>query len=199
MPGIGGCDFTPDLELIDPLRIPWTAQALPSVVALVSVDKELATTNAGFASITFDQLAERFGPERIVLGEATGGRVHVESEEVQHPAVLLPLDQLFEVRMVAALRLWRSLNGRNPGRDSAALSKARRDRLILGLRALDGRSDGASYREIAASLFGLTEEIERSWKTHDLRDRTIRLVRFGSRIMKGGYRQLLMYPYRRCF
>ena len=37
----------------------------------------------------------------------------------------------------------------------------------------------------------------RAWKTHDLRDRTIRLVRFGFDMMRGGYRSLLLHPYRR--
>ena len=65
--------------------------------------------------------------------------------------MLLPLDQLFEIRASAAVRLWRCLSGRKPGRDPAALPKARRDRLILGLRALDGRLEDASYRDIAAA------------------------------------------------
>jgi hypothetical protein len=30
-----------------------------------------------------------------------------------------------------------------------------------------------------------------SWKTHDLRDRTIRLVRTGLHLMRGGYLELL--------
>jgi hypothetical protein len=32
------------------------------------------------------------------------------------------------------------------------------------------------------------------WKTHDLRDRTIRLVRSGVKLMRGGYLDLLRYP-----
>lgn len=36
--------------------------------------------------------------------------------------VLLPFDALFEVRVQAALRLWRALNGRPSGRDPARLT-----------------------------------------------------------------------------
>ena len=91
--------------------------------------------------------------------------------------VLLPLDQFFEIRATAAIRLWRALTGHNPGPNPAALSKARRDRLILALRALDGWQDHASYREIAGALSSLPGVSQRGGKSHDLRDRTIRLVR----------------------
>jgi hypothetical protein len=109
----------------------------------------------------------------------------------------LPLDQLFEIRATAAIRLWRALSGRNPGPNPRALPKARRDRLILALRALDGRLDDATYREIASALFSHPGVSDRGWKSHDLRDRTIRLVRLGlGMMMRSGYRQLLLYPYR---
>jgi hypothetical protein len=108
----------------------------------------------------------------------------------------LPLDRLFEVRAAAALRLWRSLVGGWPGRNPATLPAARRDRLVLALRALDGRLAEATYREIAGALFGGARLPERSWKTHDLRDRTVRLARLGVAMMQGGYRRLLLHPFR---
>jgi hypothetical protein len=75
------------------------------------------------------------------------------------------------------------------------LPAPRRDRLALALRALDARLDNASYREIAAALFG-ADLPKRGWKTHDLRDRTVRLTRFSLAMMKDGYRRLLLYPFR---
>ena len=89
------------------------------------------------------------------------------------PAVLLPLDQFFEIRAIAAIRLWRGLTGRNPGPNPGALPKARRDRLILALRALDGRHEDATYREIAGVLFGSADAVRarlekpRSPRSHD--------------------------------
>ncbi|HAR25926.1 MAG TPA: hypothetical protein DCS46_16425, partial [Bradyrhizobium sp.] len=59
------------------------------------------------------------------------------------------------------------------------------------LRALDARTDGSTYREIAEVLFGAGRISERDWKTHDLRNRTIRLVQSGLALMRGGYRALL--------
>ncbi|MCK1325372.1 Flp pilus assembly complex ATPase component TadA [Bradyrhizobium sp. 156] len=64
-------------------------------------------------------------------------------------------------------------------------------RLILALRAVDGSLEGNSYREIAQGLFGKHRIPDRGWKTDHLRSRTIRLVRAGLRLMRGGYRALL--------
>ena len=48
-----------------------------------------------------------------------------------------------------------------------------------------------TYRVIAEVLFGTIRIRERVWKTHDLRNRTIRLLQSGSALMRGGYRELL--------
>ena len=88
-------------------------------------------------------------------------------------------------------RLWRALNGKPPGPPFHALSSQRRHRLALALRALDARIDGNTYRAIADVLFHATRIPESAWKTHDLRNRTIRLVKSGFALMRGGYRDLL--------
>ena len=106
-------------------------------------------------------------------------------------AVELPLDRDFEFRAHAARRLWRGLNGRPPGPPLHVFSTHRRRRLALALRALDARVDGGTYREIAEVLFGATRIPDRAWKTHDLRNRTVRLVQNGFALMRGGYRALL--------
>lgn len=113
--------------------------------------------------------------------------------------MLLPLDPLFDVRAAAALRAWRIASDRAPGPDPSRLPRPRRDRLIAALRALDGRLDDASYRQIAVALFGEGRVPDQGWKTHDLRDRTVRLARLGFELMRGGYRRLLVYPRRRRF
>jgi hypothetical protein len=103
---------------------------------------------------------------------------------------------VFEIRAAAALRLWRGMTGRSPGGDPATLPATRRDRLAFALRALDGRLEKASYRDIAEALFGTARMPDRGWKTHDVRDRAIRLVRLGHAMMLGGYRRLLLHPFR---
>jgi len=106
-------------------------------------------------------------------------------------AVELPFDDAFDIRAHAAHRLWRALNGRSAGLPFHQFSPQRRQRFALALRALDARMGGATYRMIAEGLFGAKRIPERAWKTHDLRNRTIRLVRGGLALMHGGYRELL--------
>jgi hypothetical protein len=107
-------------------------------------------------------------------------------------AVIIPLDADFALRADAALRLWRLITGRRPGRPPDRLTRQRRHRLALALRALDGRLAGESNRVIATGLFGdVRVPAGPGWKTHDLRDRTIRLVRSGMELMQGGYLDLL--------
>ncbi|MCA6100115.1 DUF2285 domain-containing protein [Bradyrhizobium australafricanum] len=103
----------------------------------------------------------------------------------------LPFDSDFEARAYAARRLWRAMNGRAPSPAFQQLSKQRRERLSAAIRALDARSGGSSYRVIAEALFGKKRIPDRAWKTHDLRNRTIRLVQGGVALMRGGYRKLL--------
>lgn len=104
-------------------------------------------------------------------------------------AIELPLDADFD--FLAAHRLWAALGKRSLRGLQQPLPFQLRQRLILAIRALDGRLEGNSYRAIAAGLFGGSRIPERGWKTHDLRNRTIRLVQTGESLMRGGYRALL--------
>ncbi|QOZ77955.1 hypothetical protein XH83_22470 [Bradyrhizobium sp. CCBAU 53351] len=106
-------------------------------------------------------------------------------------AAELPFNGDFDARAYAARRLWRAMNGRAPGPAFHTLSKQRRERLSAAIRALDAHSAGGSYRVIAEALFGKKRIPDRAWKTHDLRNRTIRLVQGGLALMRGGYRKLL--------
>ena len=106
-------------------------------------------------------------------------------------AAELPFDSDFDARAYAARRLWRAMNGRVPGPAFHTLSKQRRERLSAAIRALDAHSAGGSYRVVAEALFGKKRIPDRAWKTHDLRNRTIRLVQRGLALMRGGYRELL--------
>ncbi|MBR0939502.1 DUF2285 domain-containing protein [Bradyrhizobium jicamae] len=106
-------------------------------------------------------------------------------------AAELPFDGDLEARISAARRLWRAMNGRAPGPAFHQLSKQRRERLSAAIRALDAHGAGGSYRTVAEALFGKKRIPDRAWKTHDLRNRTIRLVQSGISLVRGGYRKLL--------
>jgi Uncharacterized conserved protein (DUF2285)/Family of unknown function (DUF6499) len=108
------------------------------------------------------------------------------------PIILeLPLDTDFDLQSRAAYRLWSAIGKRTLAESHSSLPLQRRQRLTLAIRALDGRIEGNSYRTIAEGLFGANRIPERSWKTDDLRNRTIRLVQTGLSLMRGGYRALL--------
>lgn len=173
----------------------WTPRALPTVVTLTKTPEELASP--AFALIERHQKAVA---NLATSNELSASNVHirVHDHDAEAPfAVLLPLDRLFDIRTAAALRLWRGLTGRQPGADLGALTAERRTRFILALRALDARLLGTTYPDIAAGLFEAEPISKRDWISHELRDQTGRLVRLGFKMMRGGYRQLLLYPYRR--
>jgi hypothetical protein len=113
-------------------------------------------------------------------------------------AAVIPLDQNFAARADAALRLWKAVGRHSLDPAVDDFTPSRRRRLALVLRALDAHLAHETYRTIAQGLFGERRPPSgSSWKTHDLRDRTIRLVRIGLRLMRGGYLKLLTHHRRR--
>ncbi len=104
-------------------------------------------------------------------------------------AFVLPFNDLFEERIETARRLHRLLVRHRvpPG----SLTSYRRRRLKLALRALDGSLAGADYRAIAEALFGERVPKGAEFRDASLRAQAIRLVRYGVRIMRGGYLDLL--------
>jgi hypothetical protein len=177
----------------------WAPEALPTVVPVgQALPPSLGT------SVTLDLNALSDGEIRQA---PDGWHALLRMRGVEHRlwlkepplttstyVVELPLDDDFEMRAHAARRLWRALNGKSPGPPFHTLSSQRRQRLALALRALDARMGGNNYRVIAEVLFGIERIPEHAWKTHDLRNRTIRLVQSGFALMRGGYRELLRHP-----
>ncbi len=197
LPGAGGYDFN---RKVDPARhdaVLWTPQALPSVVTLTNIPDGLADPKLGLASRSLQSILAADGEDQIVELRGARMRLHRQGNVREPVTILLPLDRLFDIRAAAALRVWRGMTGRKPGPDLGVLTVDRRNRLILALRALDGRLEGASYPEIAAALFDTAPISKRDWISHELRDQTGRLVRLGFSMMRGGYRRLLLHPYRR--
>ena len=172
----------------------WAPELLPTVLRLEPATGESSTP--ALDAIDFaDANIHRDEDGSHVLLRISGITHRIWLSEERQSAVSyevrLPLDDLFDLRALAALRLWRALAGRRAGEDPNELTHQRRQRLTQALRALDAREDGATYRMIAEALFGTKRIPERAWKTHDLRGRTIRLVASGYELMRGGYRKLL--------
>ena len=135
------------------------------------------------------------GEGAIILADPDGDHHLVAGaiDAAQPLAVLLPLDDSFHIRAEAALRFQRRLFGRAAGPlpRALALTPRHRQRLVRMVRALDGRSSGASYRAIAEVLFDTPWQSATEWKTSPIRAQTIRLVKDGQTRMNGGYLRLL--------
>ena len=196
MAGVGGFRFAVDPQLTaDQTAVFWSPEALPTVVPLAVT--HVAAAHPLDISALGEVLSERVGVDgRHLIVRSTDGdelRLLLTEPAEQPLAVVLPLDDDLPTRAAAALRLWAHLVGQGGAAepDPQSLTRQRRDRLLLMVRALDGHLFRASYREIAEALFG-ADRIERdAWKTSSLRDRTIRLVRNGVALMRAGYRKLL--------
>ena len=172
----------------------WAPEALPTIIPIVRNPNSAGPNVLDLADLSAGELRRasdgwhtvvrlRGAEHRLWLRETPATGVSYAAE--------LPFDDDFDVRAYAAHRLWRALHGLPVGPPLHHLSPQRRQRLLLALRALDARIDGATYRMIAEGLFGAKSIPERAWKTHDLRNRTIRLVKTGLELMHGGYRGLL--------
>jgi hypothetical protein len=158
---------------------------LPTLSRLYNLDlSQLSSTQVRHAHDGWHAVVE--------LGGATHRLWLRERPETVSPiAVELAFDADFNLRAWAAHRLWSALAKRPPGPVRPLLPLQRRQRLTLALRAVDGYMEGHSYRDIAEGLFGKHQIPDRGWKTHDLRNRTIRLVQGGLALVRGGYRTLL--------
>jgi hypothetical protein len=133
--------------------------------------------------------------EYLLLNDVTDrlAAVLMDGARANTPAaVVIPLDTSFAARVEAAARLWRLAAHRPSRRRPDRLTQHQRRRLVLALQALDCHLAGATYREIARALFGAARvPAGPAWKTHDVRDCSIRLVRTGLDLMRGGYLDLL--------
>jgi hypothetical protein len=178
----------------------WAPEVLPTIVPIIRSTAAPSGNVLSLVELSAGEIRQASDGWHVLLHvRGVEHRLWLKEPPVAGSAYAaeLALDSDFEIRSHAARRLWRALNWRPAGSAFQELSLQRRQRLALALRALDGRIEGNSYRVIAEGLFGATRIPDRAWKTHDLRNRTIRLVQTGFALMRGGYRTLLRQARRR--
>ncbi|MDP0926546.1 DUF2285 domain-containing protein [Paracoccus onubensis] len=139
----------------------------------------------------------RIAPEELhILLREIGPGLHLIADPACNPddplAVLIPLDRDGLDRLAALDRLLRHLNGYQVPPDRRMTAQQRR-RLKAMLRAVDGRENHASQREIAGVLFGAERIAEEHWQTSPLRDAVRDLLKDGTKMIAGGYRKLLRF------
>jgi hypothetical protein len=88
-------------------------------------------------------------------------------------------------------RLWRALNQRAGWAGLPRTLSATPAEIGVGAARARCQGEGNTYRVIAEVWFGAKRVPERASKTHDLRNRTIRLFQSGFAPMGSGYRGLL--------
>lgn len=191
----GGCDFAADPRLpASSAAVYWSVRSTQVIAAMATPNPLLDT--APFPTPWPAPQAERLAGDGQHLLFGDGLAQQLVFDGIGPPtalAAVIPFDADLPARVASLLDTWAHLTGATPRSRDA--SPQRRKRLVLGLRALDGRATGASYREIAAGLFGDARvPAGPAWKTHDLRSRTLRLVADATALMRGGYRTLAGLP-----
>ncbi|MGE0038348.1 MAG: DUF2285 domain-containing protein [Sphingomonadaceae bacterium] len=122
----------------------------------------------------------------------------IESADIPSSAPLAAVvifDELTPDRLRALGRFWTAVTGK-PVPADPRMTKQRRLRARQMLRAVDAKADGATYRAIAGDLFPQHDSNPESWVGTAIRETTIRLVRDGQNLVRGGYRSLLRRPRR---
>lgn len=160
---------------------------------LLTPSPSTAGVPAGVLAAADDDRTRTDAPGRgLVLGDGVSA-IHVALLAAAAPdqplAVVIPLDADLPARLAAATRLWRSLQAGAAADDPLTAQKRRRMKQML--RAVDGRACGAAHREIAQALYGAERVAAEAWRISALRDATMRLVRDGLAMVRGGYRTLL--------
>jgi hypothetical protein len=172
----------------------WRPEFLPTAVLVVAAPRNFPRANdLGKLDLTA-ALADHASPDGRHVVLANGHQLWLPTGGMEEPlAALIPLDDDFPLRIAGLLRFRQHLTGQHVSAlpRSMRLTSQRRARLILMLRALDAHLAGATYREIAAGLFGDEAVAEPGWKTSPVRARTIRLVQDAIAMMEGGYFDLL--------
>jgi hypothetical protein len=156
-----------------------TALAGQKTVPLPEVDKDSARHDPTGLSL------------RIGVGAASVRLLLIDGAQPGKPLTALnPLDESCSERIAALARLSQVVKGRPPTADTR-LTALRRRRLRRMLQAIDGHLTGATYRDIANTIYGTSRVAADPWKTSALRDSVITLVRDGRALISGGYRTLL--------
>lgn len=189
----GGCDFAADPRLPTARAKPlWSPRVALDVLTLAPLPAGLGASLPLSALPPADDEARAADGSHLLLGDGLAAQLWLLGPLSSGAAVglLLPLDGDLPVRLAAALDLLRRIQGRSPER--VRLTAQQRRRLVEGLRALDARMAGASYREIARAIFGEDAVVSGAdWKVSHVRAATMRLVVDATALMRGGYRDLL--------
>ncbi|WP_366930078.1 DUF2285 domain-containing protein [Mesorhizobium sp.] len=171
----------------------WCPDVDPAVVPLVRMPEFLSSASLAPLPGLGEEHNSPEGRHAIHKAAAVTQLLLLPGSDTRgHVAALIPLDAQTLGRIEALTRFWRSWQGRPVPPDTRMTSQQRR-RFRLMMQAADGRSTGASYRDIAIALYGLSRVAADPWKTSALRDAVIGLVEGATALIAGGYLQILRH------
>jgi hypothetical protein len=193
LPKNGGCPFVADPDIPAPeAEAAWTPAADPSMLIVQAPPPQL--TAAAVTDPAIDLITIVPGYQRLNIGGAifrvrADGTMSLDGQTV----AIVPLDDATPDRLEALARFWHGWR-RPPAAADLRLTPQRRGRLRQMLRAVDARTERATYRDIAGALFPQHQIEAAAWAGDALRETTIRLARDGMKLVGGGYRELLRRP-----
>ncbi|WP_317135208.1 DUF2285 domain-containing protein [Nguyenibacter vanlangensis] len=195
----GGCAFVHDPTVaVTPGLNPWLPEVAPSVVLLEAAPVGFGIAQGISGPFVETRDASGRGPTRVLDISDETGTVSVRSSDPQafeRPAILLPLDTMFELRLDIALRIVRRARGQAVKLLPTALrlTPLQRARLIQLLHAFDIRDAGGGPREVAAEVLSSDQARLPSveWKDSHARRRANRLIHDATVLVERGYLKLL--------
>jgi len=177
----------------------WLPEVAPGSVILDSAPAGFDITMSIDPSVIGSRFVERMdGQGRELLIADESGELQVQLQDSQasrRPAVLLPLDGMFELRLDVALRFVRRLRGERVKLLPTALrlTSLQKSRLIQLLHAFDVHDAGGGPRDVAAEV--LTSEHAQlpsvEWKDSHARRKANRLIHDSIALVERGYLKLL--------
>jgi hypothetical protein len=174
----------------------WEYNALPAATILTAAPPGTEST-LRFGSLPSPTFSADRVDGRHILWRGTHDERRVwilpDASPVASVAAVIPFDKHLPQRLEGVLHLWQHFTGAATKPAVSPLSRQQRHRMILMLRALDGREQHATYRDLAATLLDPDVRLQSrsEWLTSSRRAQIIRLVKDGIRRMNGGYRDLL--------
>lgn len=199
-PTVGGCAFAhdPDLPAGEEPGI-WLPEVSPGTLILEPAPSGFTATaviDLGVLGEIVDDRSDADGRE-VAINDGSG-ELHVRlpsDDATRRPAVLLPVDAVFDIRLDVASRFVRRLRG-TPVKllpTALRLTWLQRMRLIQLLHTFDVREAGGGPREVAdlvlASKQAALPSVE--WKDSAARRKAIRLIRDSVALVERNYLKLL--------
>lgn len=199
MPADGGCAFAYDPDIpTGHSAIFWRPEVFPGVLLLTAAPSGFATSPFSAASVgeVFDDRADAEGHEIKIRDPS--GELFVslkQAEAGSRPAILLPLDDMIELRLDAVVTFVRRLRRKHvdllPAR--LRLTPLQKARLIQLLHTFDILRDGGRRRDIADEVLnsGQARLPSVEWKDSAARRKATRLIQDATALVERGYLKLL--------